>query len=286
MRERQSPFLDVVMGVGLISLLGLSVARARTTPPAAVAVTFPASEANVQLTGQLYQPAGEGPFPAVVFLHGCAGIDPVQHHWAHRLQQWGYVVLLVDSFGPRGVTNVCTGGVALSPVDPQYVRMPDAYAAQAYLARQPRVDAQRIALMGWAVGGRAALYAVDSLYLAEIRPTPFKAAVALYPLCLYGGLRQVNAPLLILIGEEDDWTPVGYCRDMMRRSAEVEGQSIDDITLQVYPGARHAFDSREALHRVVGTSPSGHLVGRHEAAAAQAEAEVKRFLAQHFALKP
>jgi hypothetical protein len=100
MPVRQRPLIDVVVRVALISLLGLSVARAQTTPPAAVAVTFPAREANVQLTGQLYPPAGEGPFPAVVFLHGCAGIDPVQHHWAHRLQQWGYLVLLVDSFGP------------------------------------------------------------------------------------------------------------------------------------------------------------------------------------------
>jgi dienelactone hydrolase len=186
MRERQSPVLGVVLRVTLISLLGLSVVQAQTTLPTAMAVTFPAREGNVQLTGQLYQPAGEGPFPAVVFLHGCAGIDPVQHHWAHRLQQWGYVVLLVDSFGPRGVTNVCTGGVALSPVDPQYDRMPEAYAAQAYLARQPFNDPHRFALRGWAVGGRATLYAVDTLYLAEIRPTPFKAAVALYPLCLYG----------------------------------------------------------------------------------------------------
>jgi dienelactone hydrolase len=274
------------MRVALISLLGLSVAQAQTTQLAATAVTFPAREGTVQLTGQLYHPAGEGPFPAVVGLHGCAGIDPVQHHWAHRLQQWGYVVLLADGFGPRGVTNVCTAGVALSPVDPQYVRMPDAYAAQAYLTRQPLVDAHRIALMGWAVGGRAALYAVDSLYLAELSPMPFKAAVAVYPLCLYGGLRQLNAPLLILIGEEDDWTPVGYCRDMVRRSAEVKGQRVDDITLQVYPGARHAFDSLEPLHRVEGVSASGHLVGRHEEAAAHAEAEVKRFLAQHLARKP
>jgi hypothetical protein len=93
------------------------------------------TDSDVQLTGQLYQPAGGGPFPAVVFLHGCAGIDPVQGHWAYRLQQWGYVVLLVDSFGPRGVTNLCASPVALSPMDLQYVRMPDAYAAQAYLGR-------------------------------------------------------------------------------------------------------------------------------------------------------
>jgi dienelactone hydrolase len=286
MRERQSLYSGVVMRVARISLLGLSVARAQTTPPTAVAVTFPAREGNVQLTGQLYQPAGEGSLPAVVFFHGCAGIDPVQHHWAHRLQQWGSVVPLVDSFGPRGVTYVCTSGVALSPVDPQSVRMPDAYAAQAYLARQPWVDPHRIALMGRAVGGRAALYAVASLSLAEIRPTPFKAAVALCPLCLYGGLRRLNAPLLSRIGEADDRTPVGYCRDMGRRSAEVKGQRVDDITLQVYPGARHAFDSLEPMRRVAGMSPSGPLVGRHEEAAAHAEAEVKRFLAQHLALQP
>ena len=90
----------------------------------------------------------------------------------------------------------------------------------------------------------------------------------------------------MLIGEEDDWTPVGYCRDVVRRSAEVEGQRVDDITLQVYPGARHVFDSREALHRVAGLSASGHLVGRHEAAAIRADMEVKRFLAQHLAGKP
>jgi hypothetical protein len=49
-------------------------------------------------------------------------------------------------------------------------------------------------------GGRAAQYALDSLYLAEICPTPFNAAVVLYPLCLYAGLRRLNASLLILIG--------------------------------------------------------------------------------------
>jgi dienelactone hydrolase len=32
-------------------------------------------------------------------------------------------------------------------------RMPDAYAAQAYLARQPFIDTQRIGLMGWSHGG-------------------------------------------------------------------------------------------------------------------------------------
>ena len=45
------------------------------------------------------------------------------HQWASTLHQWGYVVLLVDSFTPRGQTNICNVGFR---VDPQYARMPDA----------------------------------------------------------------------------------------------------------------------------------------------------------------
>jgi hypothetical protein len=68
--------MNVVMRVALIGLLGLSVAQAQTTPPTAVAVTFPPREGDVQLTGQLYQPAGKGPFLAsapTVGLRGPAG---------------------------------------------------------------------------------------------------------------------------------------------------------------------------------------------------------------------
>jgi dienelactone hydrolase len=88
-------------------------------------------------------------------------------------------------------------------------------------------------------------------------------------------------PLLILIGDADDWTPASRCRDMLRQSEALGEKAADRITLQVYPGAHHAFDS------FTPPSPSyGHTVGRQPEAAVQAEAEVKRFLAQHLALKP
>ncbi len=58
------------------------------------------------LTGSLMKPAGNGPFPAIVMLHGCAGIEATHNTWASRLKSWGYVTLIVDSFGPRGVGNV------------------------------------------------------------------------------------------------------------------------------------------------------------------------------------
>src|SRR5687768_13660040 len=58
------------------------------------------------LRGELYQPVGSGPFGAVILLHDCDG--PSEHHrtWAKRLQDWGYVALLIDTFGYRRITEV------------------------------------------------------------------------------------------------------------------------------------------------------------------------------------
>jgi dienelactone hydrolase len=263
--------------MGLIGLIGGSPTRAQPTQRAAVEITFHDTKGSLELRGSLYRPEGPGPFPAVVALHGCSGIRPLIHHWASTLRQWGYAALLVDSFTPRGQTNICNQGFT---VDPQYARMPDAYAAQAYLAQQPFVDSQRIGLMGWSHGGWTTLYAVDSIYLTGLHVTPFQAAIAFYPWCL-PQLRHLNAPLLILIGDADDWTPASRCQAMLRQSETLGGKMVDRITLQVYPGAHHAFD---------GFTPPrpyyGHTVGRHPEAAVQAEAEVKRFLAQHLAMKP
>jgi dienelactone hydrolase len=64
------------------------------------------------LKGILNKPQGQGPFPAVVILHGCSGIEGMKKYldiWAQRLASWGYVSLMVDSFGPRGESDICAG---------------------------------------------------------------------------------------------------------------------------------------------------------------------------------
>jgi dienelactone hydrolase len=277
MQERPGTFFGVVLSVVLTVLIGVNPAHVQTTSTAAVDVTFPDIKGQLLLPGHLYRPDGPGPFPAVVALHGCGGIGPHLHRWAQTLQQWGYVALLVDSFSPRGKTNICDSTLS---VDPQYARMPDAYAAKAYLASQSFVDGNRVGLMGWSHGGRTTLYAVDNIYLDRINPAPFKAAIAWYPGCLLR-LLQVNAPLLILIGEEDDWTLTSRCKDMMSQSEQWGSKTAYGVTLQVYPEAHHGFDSLAPLG-----SYYGHTCGRHPEAAAQAEEEVKGFLAQHLGMQP
>jgi len=259
------------VGILLVAMAVLTVSGARgaTAPP--VDVSFLDDARKLQLTGHLYEPDGPGPYPAVVMMHGCGGIGSNQHDWGRRLQAWGYVALIVDSFGPRGKTNICDD----FSVDPRFARMPDAFVAKSFLMSQAFVDGRRIALMGWSHGGWTTLFAVDDIYLAGMRSTPFTAVIAFYPSCLKL-MQRVNAPLLILIGEDDDWTAASACRNMLRSTELWEGKTAANITLKVYPGAHHGFDQRQPLRQMY-----GHTIGGHPVAAAQAEEEVKRFLARH-----
>lgn len=199
---------------------------------------------TIMLSGKLSRPEGDGPFPAVVLLHGCGGMvydDP----WAeNHLLPWGflhrsYVLLEVDSFGPRDITQVCEGNDWIK-ANPS-IRALDAHAGKDFLANLSFVDGDRIAVMGWSHGGMTVLAAVGNWARNEpLRPDPFKAAIAFYPFCKLK-LPRVDAPLLVLIGDADDWTPVQYCRQM-----ELTGDSPHEYQLIVYPGASHGFDALES----------------------------------------
>jgi dienelactone hydrolase len=219
----------------------------------------------------LTKPDGPGPFPAIVHLHGCSGLpDDVKRGanslWSEHLVAWGYAVLVVDSFTTRGIGNTCLGQSA--------PRVADAYGALAWLARQPFVDASRIAVIGFSAGGSAVLSLAQAhdfeLFEGE-GERAFKAAVAFYPYCVPGNMMKM--PMLVLIGELDDWTPAALCRGIEARRSEG-----NPVKLVLYPGAYHSFDSPRPGRRYF-----GHWLEYNAAAAEQAKEEVRAFLARHMA---
>jgi dienelactone hydrolase len=123
----------------------------------------------------------------------------------NRLQRWGYVSLLVDSFKPRGEENICSPGQSHT-IQPSR-RAKDAFGAKLYLESLPYVDPNRIAVMGWSHGGMATLEAVQ---INVPSSGPFQAAVAFYPYCTR--MYILNSPLMVMIGEKDDWTPAQKCK--------------------------------------------------------------------------
>jgi dienelactone hydrolase len=221
----------------------------------------------VTLPGKLVKPAGDGPFPAVVIMHSCVGITPNQDRWASSFKSWGYVSLQVDSFRPRGVSNDCGKPPKKVPFE---LRAQDAYDAKSYLATLPFVDPDKIAVVGWSHGAVSTIEVVtlDFNYPQE---KFFRAAVAFYPYCKKG-LDYVNAPLLILTGELDDWCPTQKCVDNVPERTKTG----HEVILKVYPRAHHCFDIK-GLDKTL----NGHRLKYNPRAAANAEVQVKDFLAKY-----
>ncbi len=252
----------------------------------------PASGRPVEIAGVLYRPEGTGRFAAVVGLHGCSGmvdrngrLFSTFRAWAEHLRGHGYVVLLVDSFTPRDLREVC--GQGSNAASPSQVRPYDAYGALSYLEGLRFVNPDRVALMGWSHGGGSVLYTIAPATGA--RPPPaitraeFKGAIALYPAwcrsTTMGGSWRPIVPLLALLGAADDWTPALPCVEFLdgvkRRGGAVE--------YHIYPEARHAFDMLSTEVRVLenvqaGASGRAPSVGGNAAARTDAYARVLAFL--------
>jgi dienelactone hydrolase len=236
-------------GVLLAVLLWASAAAAQQ------AVTLPSAGDNgtgtaaTTLAGYLFRPAGSGPFPALVSAHGCYGMFarggageflPRDIFWATTMSQQGYVVLMVDSFGPRQHGEMCSQ----SGFDQQlYLKRPrDAYGALAYLQAQPFVQPDRVGLMGWSEGGGVVLLSIRAASLGRPAGRDFRAAVAFYPAsCSERSQSQswtTSIPLLVLMGAGDVWTAAGPCQEFLQ-GVKARGSPVESV---FYSGAYHDFD--------------------------------------------
>jgi dienelactone hydrolase len=237
--------------------------------------TVPVSEPRpAALAGDLYLPGGAGPHPAVILLHGCGGPQPNGTAWAEWLRAEGYAALVLDSFSGRGIRRLCGDSSPLTGSD----RHADVFAAAASLAGLPAIDRARIAAMGFSHGGWTVLWAHQ---MGALRSAPgLRAFIALYPYCGDIASLRGKAPLLMLLGAQDDWTPAGPC-ERLAREARQDGRPVSAIT---YPGAGHAFDGahiRGRVHIREARRGQGATVEYNPAAHADAERRVRDFLARY-----
>ena len=145
-------------------------------------------------------------------------------------------------------------------------------AAKRYLETQPVIDKNRIAVIGYSHGGVAALHTALN---ANFSKNPFQAVIAFYPYCnpvLLPIAGKNFTPLMILIGEKDDWCPAKMCEDYEQF---LKG-GANEFVLKVYPGATHFFDKPGGTEYY-----GGHVMTRDEAAIKDATVMVRNFLKKY-----
>ena len=293
-----------------VLLPGLFLTGCVASAPSPVAVQNVAPQPAMEIPFRVLLPDGRSPasgrYPAVVIMHDCSGLGAKSSgapaRWANELLKRGYVVMIPDSFSTRGHAE----GVCANPSPARFAvgprrRAQDAFAALAYIRALPFVDGSRVGLMGGSQGGSTTLVTMASPLNGSETPAQgggngFAAAIALYPGCKVRagswradatGVYQPTAPLYILIGEKDDWTPALPCRTLAQ-SAPAQGSPV---TIKVYPGAHHAFDSRSPLRYVEGrmnaNAPGGRgaTTGGDPDAWADSILEVEAFFARHLLQK-
>jgi dienelactone hydrolase len=201
----------------------------------------------------LYKPEGAGPFPAIVLVHQCGGLGTARYpnesmvEWARQAVGQGYVALVLDVFGQRGVDTVCLGakgGVSFGR------GAKDAYQAADHLRTLPFVDAKRIGLAGYSWGAMVGILAASNGVAASNSNARFAAIVSFYPGCFtikpangspYELMRpDIKTPLLVLMGADDTETPPGEC---IEKLTPVRNSGAP-IEMHTYPDITHCWDCK------------------------------------------
>src|SRR6478609_6657360 len=204
---------------------------------------FLSGDANgkqVTVAGEFRIAQGSGRLPVVVLMHGSSGVGANIEPWVHQFNRMGISTFVIDGFSGRGLTAVGPNQALLGRLN--FVL--DIYRSLDILAKHPRVDPDKIVLMGFSRGGQAALYASLERFqkLWNKSGAQFAAYIPFYPDCStsYATDTEVAArPIRIFHGTPDDYNPVASCKAYVARLLDAKR----DAVLTEYPDSAHGFDA-------------------------------------------
>jgi carboxymethylenebutenolidase len=220
--------------VALVVLIALSIpvdamlGRGRV---AAVTNTAIPNPAGPELRAYVARPDTPGPWPAVIMVHEFFGLNDSIVGKAEALADEGYLVVAPDAFRGNATGWIPRAIYQTATTPPEQVNA-DLDAVYAWLAAQPDVLADKVAIMGFCFGGRTALLysihnpsmAATGIFYGMADTTPEQLAV-------------LRGPVLGIFGGADNSIPLDevYALEDGLNAAGVPN------SFSIYEGQPHAF---------------------------------------------
>jgi len=173
----------------------------------------------------------EGPFPAVIVVHGDFGLSPWAQRQCSRLAQKGYHVLALDLYRGEMPKNIEEAHILGRGLEEDRVIKQLSLAIDR-LSKMTEVRKDAIGILGWDMGGGFALDAA----LADKR---LKAAVNCYGRLTTDPKKLVamEASLLCVLAGKD----LGTSKDTIKQFKAALKKAGKEAVIHVYPNAHHGF---------------------------------------------
>lgn len=193
---------------------------------------------------RVYIPKGDGPFPAMLFFHGCSG--PTLAHeedWANFYNEKGLVLIAVDSYKGRNINwpDACN----LKTMTP-WERASDVLATVVFARGLEFVDSSNLGVTGFSHG---AITIWSTLVFASTKTAPIN--LSRWPedglkgvklaLSFYGGCGErwtIPIPTISFLAEDDQYIDEVSCEKYAVANPEMSKYASHII----FPEATHTFD--------------------------------------------
>ena len=210
----------------LVALFASTLLAADSKP-----VSYKSGDETVQAV--LYTPPGKGPFPAIIVIHEYWGLNDWVKEQAAKLSDQGYEALAIDLYRGKVATTPDMAHELMRGL-PEDRAKRDLHAAFEFLQSQPNVKKNRIAAIGWCMGGGYSLdvalqeptLAADVINYGHLATDP-------------AALNKINSPILGLFGGQDR----GITPDDVHKFEAAMKQAGKKIDVKIYDDAGHAFEN-------------------------------------------